>query len=89
MPRPTPAQLVYGSAVILCATPAMLLAIPEQSGLGAVLIAIVALALGTLVAVASPATGQAKRGQRQRIASPLMTRSSGAEPRLQQTSLRR
>ncbi len=51
MPRPTPAQLVYGSATVVLSTLAMLLLSGVDSGVGVVVIAIAGLALGVLVAV--------------------------------------
>jgi hypothetical protein len=54
MPRPTPAQLAYGSATVICSTLAMLLLSRAQSGPGVALIAVVALAVGVLVALTAP-----------------------------------
>lgn len=51
MPRPTPAQLVYGSATVVCAAFALLALTGTRSTLGAAVIAVVSLALGTLVAL--------------------------------------
>ncbi|MEW2070058.1 hypothetical protein [Streptomyces sp. NPDC007346] len=60
MPRPTAAQLVYGSATVICTTLALLLLSGTESGLGVALAAVTALALGLLVAVRLP---QAQQGQ--------------------------
>ncbi|GGU63902.1 hypothetical protein [Streptomyces lavendofoliae] len=54
MPRPTAAQLAYGSATVVFATVAMLLLSRTPSGLGVALIGMVALALGLLVAMTLP-----------------------------------
>ncbi|MFJ8773306.1 hypothetical protein [Streptomyces microflavus] len=54
MPRPTAAQLVYGSATVVCTTLALLLLSGTESGIGVALAATTALALGLLVAVCLP-----------------------------------
>ncbi|MBV9025767.1 MAG: hypothetical protein JO362_18675 [Streptomycetaceae bacterium] len=51
MPRPTPAQFVYGSATVVFSTLAMLLLSQTSSGVGVIAIALTGLALGVLVAV--------------------------------------
>ncbi len=51
MPRPTPAQLAYGSATVICSTLAMLLLSQASSPAGVVSIAVAGLALGVLVAL--------------------------------------
>ncbi|MDI3389924.1 hypothetical protein QIS99_27580 [Streptomyces sp. B-S-A8] len=61
MPRPTAAQLVYGSATVVLATLAMLLLSRTRSGIGVAVIAVAALALGLLVAVTVPMPGAAPR----------------------------
>ncbi|MEU1851853.1 hypothetical protein ABZ499_21910 [Streptomyces sp. NPDC019990] len=58
MPRPTTAQLAYGSCTVILSTFAMLLLSGTSSGVGIVLIAFAALALGLLVAMAVPLPGQ-------------------------------
>ncbi|QTD98814.1 hypothetical protein [Streptomyces cyanogenus] len=62
MPRPTPAQLAYGSCTVIFSTLAMLLLSQTSSGPGITVIALAALALGLLVAltVPSPGTGTAQ-----------------------------
>jgi hypothetical protein len=55
MPRPTAAQLVYGSCTVIFCTLAMLLLSQTSSGPAIVLIALAALALGLLVALTVPA----------------------------------
>jgi len=54
MPRPTAAQLAYGSATVICSTLAMLLLSQTSSGLGVAVIALAALGLGLLVALTVP-----------------------------------
>ncbi|WFB09254.1 hypothetical protein LRS74_21085 [Streptomyces sp. LX-29] len=54
MPRPTPAQLAYGSATVVLSTLAMLLLSETRSGLGIALIALASLALGLLIALTVP-----------------------------------
>ncbi|MFJ6832149.1 hypothetical protein [Streptomyces sp. NPDC091209] len=54
MPRPTAAQLAYGSCTVIFSTLAMLLLSQTSSSLGIVLIALSALALGLLVAMTVP-----------------------------------
>ncbi|MEU4036652.1 hypothetical protein [Streptomyces collinus] len=54
MPRPTSAQLAYGSCTVIFSTLAMLLLSQTSSGLGIAVIALAALALGLLVAMTVP-----------------------------------
>jgi len=54
MPRPTAAQLVYGSATVFLSTLAMLLLSQTQTGIGIAVIAIAGLGLGLLVAMTVP-----------------------------------
>ncbi|AGP57487.1 hypothetical protein [Streptomyces rapamycinicus] len=54
MPRPTPAQLAYGSATVVLSTFAMLLLSQTRSGLGVAVVTVVGLVLGLLVAVTVP-----------------------------------
>ncbi|MFI1421709.1 hypothetical protein ACH4VX_27795 [Streptomyces sp. NPDC020731] len=54
MPRPTVAQLVYGSCTVIFSTFAMLLLSGASSGAGVAIVAVSALALGLLVAMAVP-----------------------------------
>ncbi|WNM35406.1 hypothetical protein RKE30_36110 [Streptomyces sp. Li-HN-5-11] len=73
MPRPTAAQLAYGSCTVIFSTLAMLLLSQTSSGLGIAVIALSALALGLLVAMTvplptpprtgAPATGGQPAGQ--------------------------
>ncbi|UQT61690.1 hypothetical protein M4V62_26235 [Streptomyces durmitorensis] len=54
MPRPTPAQITYGSLTVVCSTLAMLLLSQTSSGIGVAVIAAAALGLGLLVAMTIP-----------------------------------
>ncbi|MEW2453066.1 hypothetical protein [Streptomyces albus] len=54
MPRPSPAQLAYGSVTVVCSTLAMLLLSQTRSGGWIVVIVCTALALGLFVAVTAP-----------------------------------
>ncbi|MCX5382183.1 hypothetical protein [Streptomyces sp. NBC_00083] len=54
MPRPTAAQLSYGSATVVFSTVAMLLLSRTESGVGVAVIVLAALLLGLLVAVTVP-----------------------------------
>lgn len=58
MPRPTAAQLAYGSCTVILSTLAMLLLSQTRSGAGIALIAVAALALGLLVAMTVPLPGR-------------------------------
>ncbi|MFF7341170.1 hypothetical protein ACFZAT_28110 [Streptomyces sp. NPDC008163] len=55
MPRPTAAQLSYGSVTVVFSTLAMLLLFRTSSGLGIAVVGTVALALGLAVSVTVPA----------------------------------
>ncbi|MER6035063.1 hypothetical protein ABT133_14305 [Streptomyces sp. NPDC001835] len=57
MPRPTAAQLAYGSCTVILSTLAMLLLSQASSGLAIAVIALAALALGLLVAMTVPLPG--------------------------------
>ncbi|GAP50939.1 predicted protein [Streptomyces azureus] len=54
MPRPTAAQLAYGSCTVIFSTLAMLLLSQTGSGVGIAITAVAALALGLLVAMTVP-----------------------------------
>ncbi|MFC8242309.1 hypothetical protein [Streptomyces chartreusis] len=54
MPRPTAAQLSYGSCTVIFSTLAMLLLSQTSSGAGIAVIAVAALMLGLLVAMTVP-----------------------------------
>lgn len=57
MPRPTAAQLAYGSATVVFSTLALLLLSQTRTGVGIAVIAVAALALGLLVALTAPLPG--------------------------------
>ncbi|MER7568469.1 hypothetical protein ABTZ93_36775 [Streptomyces sp. NPDC097941] len=54
MPRPTAAQIAYGSITVIFSTLAMLLLSQTSSAVGTAVVAISALALGLLVAMTVP-----------------------------------
>jgi hypothetical protein len=54
MPRPTAAQITYGSMTVIFSTLAMLLLSQTSSAVGTAVIAVSALALGLLVAMTVP-----------------------------------
>ncbi|WP_328747821.1 hypothetical protein OHT57_20005 [Streptomyces sp. NBC_00285] len=54
MPRPTAAQLVYGSITVIFSALAMLLLSQTSSTVGTAVVAVSALALGLLVAMTVP-----------------------------------
>ncbi|MFH9987505.1 hypothetical protein [Streptomyces luteogriseus] len=58
MPRPTAAQLAYGSCTVIFSTLAMLLLSQTSSGAGIAVISVAALALGLLVAMTVPLPGK-------------------------------
>ncbi|MET9394809.1 hypothetical protein ABZY20_31115 [Streptomyces sp. NPDC006624] len=58
MPRPTAAQLAYGSCTVIFSTLAMLLLSQTSSGAGIAVVAVAALALGLLVALTVPPPGR-------------------------------
>ncbi|MBB5106394.1 hypothetical protein [Streptomyces spectabilis] len=62
MPRPTVAQLSYGSATVICSTLAMLLLSQATSPPGIAVIALAALGLGLLVALTVPLPKPARGG---------------------------
>nr|WP_229698459.1 hypothetical protein [Wenjunlia tyrosinilytica] len=92
MPRPTPAQLAYGTATVVFSTLAMLLLSEARSGVGVVVIAVVGLALGTLVAISaapSPRRASAKRRRTTTVPTSSVPSSGGAQSRVSEPSLRR
>lgn len=82
MPRPTAAQLAYGSATVFLSTLAMLLLSQTQTGIGVAVIAIAGLGLGLLVAmtVPMPAVPRVVRRRAGRAESPAAPASSPAVP---------
>ncbi|GGP88555.1 hypothetical protein [Streptomyces griseomycini] len=65
MPRPTVAQLAYGSCTVVFSTFAMLLVSRTGSAVGIALVAVVALGLGLLVAMTVPPSGSRPAAARQ------------------------
>lgn len=103
MPRPTAAQLTYGSATVVFATLAMLLLSQTHTGIGVAVITVAALGLGLLVAVTvpMPRAASASRPQTDRVPvarpqpvttadMPVAVRQvrTGAESRVTEHSLR-
>lgn len=88
MPRPTVAQLAYGSATVVCSTIAMVLLSQTSSGPGIPVIAVSALILGLFVAMSVPtrkresaAAGTAEeRVPAQRLSTTLPSPSAPSEP---------
>ncbi|GGL71916.1 hypothetical protein GCM10010129_14410 [Streptomyces fumigatiscleroticus] len=84
MPRPTAAQLVYGTCTVIFSTLAMLLLSGTSSGAGIALIAVAALVLGLLVALTVPRsrarTAAVRRPAAQEPAPAARTRAVAAEP---------
>ncbi|MGW1936792.1 hypothetical protein [Streptomyces goshikiensis] len=70
MPRPTAAQLAYGSATVLVSTIAMLLLSQTSTGVGVAVICAAALALGLLVALTVPAPSRRGRHAATRAKAP-------------------
>lgn len=90
MPRPTAAQLSYGSVTVVFSTLAMLLLSRTESGIGIAVIGTAALALGLLVAVTVPLAGAQEhsesgedrgRGVRTPWHRPRRCRTRGPHPR--------
>ncbi|MFI5660703.1 hypothetical protein [Streptomyces sp. NPDC051684] len=88
MPRPTVAQLAYGSATVVCSTIAMVLLSQTSSGPGIPVIAVSALILGLFVAMSVPtrkrdsASGAAAAEERvpaQRLSTTVPSPSAPAE----------
>lgn len=102
MPRPTAAQLAYGSATVVFSTVALLLLTRTTNGVAVAAIGIASLALGLLVAVSlpqrrrtGPAGSAAADPAVSSAADPLGDRvpaartHTGAEARVGEHSLRR
>lgn len=82
MPRPTAAQLSYGSCTVIFSTLAMLLLSQTSSGVGIAVIAVAALLLGLLVAMTVPmpkrsrvVTMRKPAADRERTEAPVLTQS--------------
>ncbi|MFF6998494.1 hypothetical protein ACFY93_26510 [Streptomyces sp. NPDC008313] len=76
MPRPTAAQLAYGSCTVIFSTLAMLLLSQTSSGLGITVITLAALALGLLVARTVPLPSKPASAGAVRTAAPGATSAS-------------
>ncbi|MGK4909088.1 hypothetical protein [Streptomyces sp. PHES57] len=79
MPRPSPAQLAYGSVTVVCSTLAMLLLSQTRSGGWIVVIVCTALALGLFVAVTAP-TAHANLRRRRAAGTAAWAASGAASP---------
>ncbi|GAA0683999.1 MULTISPECIES: hypothetical protein [Streptomyces] len=86
MPRPTPAQLVYGSATVVLSTFAMLLLSQTRSGLGVGVVTVVGLASGLLVALTVPVARVSRTSRTVRTSRP-MTGSERARTRAHADSI--
>ncbi|MDC0769217.1 MULTISPECIES: hypothetical protein [unclassified Streptomyces] len=82
MPRPTAAQLAYGSCTVIFSTLAMLLLSQTSSGVGIAVIAVSALLLGLLVAMTVPMPSRARvvamrkpAAEREQTEEPVLTQS--------------
>ncbi|GGN57625.1 hypothetical protein GCM10012285_53220 [Streptomyces kronopolitis] len=85
MPRPTAAQLAYGSATVFFSTLAMLLLSQTQTGIGVAVIAIAGLGLGLLVAMtvpmpAVPRVVRRRAGRAESPAAPAASPAAAAPP---------
>lgn len=81
MPRPTVAQLTYGSCAVIFATFAMLLLSGATSPLAIAVIAVAALALGLLVAMTAPLLAPRRRPvAAERPAAPQPVRATVPSP---------
>jgi hypothetical protein len=80
MPRPTAAQLAYGSATVVCSTLAMLLLSRTSTGIGVAVIGIAALALGLLVAMTVPLPRRARTARTARTSRASARTSDGTAP---------
>ncbi|MFD6306260.1 hypothetical protein ACFWFF_24885 [Streptomyces sp. NPDC060223] len=83
MPRPTAAQLTYGSCTVVFSTLAMLLLSQTSSGAGIAVIAFAALLLGLLVAMTVPVprgtravtVGRTAAAEREKTEEPALSKS--------------
>ncbi|MFI1397775.1 hypothetical protein [Streptomyces sp. NPDC020681] len=82
MPRPTAAQLAYGSATVVFSTLALLLFTRTTEGIGVAAIGVASMALGLLVAVAMPLSRNAARAARTAEAARTVRRDHAAASEL-------
>ncbi|MEU2783473.1 MULTISPECIES: hypothetical protein [Streptomyces] len=83
MPRPTAAQLAYGSCTVVFSTLAMLLLSQTGSGAGIAIIAFAAMLLGLLVAMTVPVprgsrvvtVGRSAGAEREKTEEPALSKS--------------
>ncbi|MEV6396476.1 hypothetical protein AB0M39_17125 [Streptomyces sp. NPDC051907] len=78
MPRPTPAQLAYGSATVVFSTLALLLLTRTTHGVGVAAIGVASMLLGLLVAVALPMSRSARQARADSAARPTRGRRDDA-----------
>ncbi|NEC65046.1 hypothetical protein [Streptomyces sp. SID9727] len=78
MPRPTAAQLSYGSVTVVLSTLAMLLLFRTSSGIGIAAVGTVALALGLVVSVTVPAKSRRHAPKTTGTAGPVSVRRGTA-----------
>lgn len=71
MPRPTAAQLSYGSVTVVFSTLAMLLLFRTGSGIGIAAVCTAALVLGLLVSVTVPAPARRRTAKAARPGAPV------------------
>ncbi|MEV3875222.1 hypothetical protein [Streptomyces sp. NPDC049906] len=64
MPRPTAAQIAYGTATVVCSTIVMLLLSRTGSGIAVAVVTVAALGLGLLVAATVPLAARVPRTAR-------------------------
>ncbi len=92
MPRPTIAQVAYGSLTVVLSTFAVLMLSDVRSGPGAVAVAAAGLVLGLLVAAVLRPRGRAAAAPAAPARSLPVPRArvrGGMEPRVSESSLRR
>ncbi|WP_018383930.1 hypothetical protein [Wenjunlia vitaminophila] len=90
MPRPTVAQLSYGTATVVLSAVAMLLLTDATSALAVSLVSVAALVLGTLVALAaSPSRRTEGAGSSPSPVTPSAPPSHSTRPRVTEHSLHR
>ncbi|MET7934576.1 hypothetical protein [Streptomyces sp. NPDC005322] len=81
MPRPTPAQLAYGSVTVVFSTLAMLLLSQTRSALGVGIVTVAGLALGLLVAVTVPVSRASRPSRTVRANRPMARTGTAERPR--------
>lgn len=79
MPRPTAAQLAYGSATVVFSTLALLLFTRTTHGAGVAAIGVASMALGLVVAAALPMSLAARGARTAKAAHTVRTNRAAAE----------